>query len=129
MKVPVEIRFRRMRSSAWIEAELRKRTQKLTTCCRHILACRVLVEIPHRHHETGNRFHCSVDVTVPGEEIAVTRGADVQASSRRLTWVKVIHRAFDVARRRLQDYNRKRRGEVKTHSPVPRTRKAERVAS
>ena len=142
MNRPVEIRFRHMASSAWIDADLRARAEKLTTYCQHILACRATVEIPHRHHETGNRFHVSLDLTVPGEEIAVTRTANLHASSRQLdarAFVKslevegmrkdirvVIRETFDVARRRLKTYERRRRGDVKTHRPA---RRAERIAS
>lgn len=145
MTRPVEIRFRHMRPSAWIEDDLRKRVKKLTTYCRHILSCHAVVEIPHRHHETGNRFHVSLDLVVPGEEIAITRGANIHASTRQLnarTWVKayevegmrkdirvVIRDTFDAARRRLQDYGRKRRGEIKTHQPRLRAKRPERLAS
>lgn len=145
MKLPVEIRFRHMKPSAWIDADLRKRAEKLTTYCRHILSCHAVVEIPHRHHETGNRFHVSLDLVVPGEEIAVTRVANLHAATKQMSaraFVKafevegmrkdirvVIRETFDVARRRLRDYERKRRGEVKTHGSVLRMKRAERIAS
>ena len=145
MKLPVEIRFRHMRPSAWIDADLRKRAEKLTTYCRHILSCHLVVEIPHRHHETGNRFHVSLNLVVPREEIAVTRVANLHSATKQLSapaFVKafevegmrkdiriVIRDTFAVARRRLQDYERQRRGEVKTHQSALRMRRAGRLAS
>jgi ribosome-associated translation inhibitor RaiA len=145
MKIPVEIKFRHMRPSEWIDVDLRKRAEKLATYCRRIHSCHVVVEIPHRHHETGNRFHVSLDVVVPGEEIAVTRSANLHASTKHLSereWVKayevegnrkdirvVIRDTFDVARRRLQEYERRRRGEIKTLQRAFRSRRQERIAS
>lgn len=145
MKLPVEIKFRHMRPSEWIDADLRKRAGKLCTYCRRIHSCHVVVEIPHRHHETGNRFHVSLDLVVPGEEIAVTRSANLHASTRQLSaraWAKayevegmqkdirvVIRDTFDVARRRLQEYERRRRGQIKTHQRAFRAKRQERIAS
>lgn len=145
MKLPVEIRFRHMRPSEWIDADLRKRADKLGTYCRRIHSCHVVVEIPHRHHETGNRFHVSLDLVVPGEEIAVTRTANLHASTKQLSeraWAKefevegnrkdirvVIRDTFDVARRRLQEYERRRRGEIKTLQRAFRSRRQARMAS
>jgi cold shock CspA family protein len=102
------------------------------------MSCRVVVTIPHRHHEAGNRFSLRIDLTVPGGEIAVNRESNLHASRKDLgeqDWVKqfevegmrkdlklVIREAFDVARRRIQDYARKRRLEVKTHVEMPRGR-------
>ena len=36
----------------------------------------------------------------------------------------VMRETFDVARRRLRDYERKRRGDVKTHASMPRVKRA-----
>jgi len=79
----------------------------------------------------GNRFSVRIDLRVPGEELTVTHGSNVHGSKQHLDeeeWVKkfdvegmrkhprlVIKEAFDVARRRLQDYTRLRRHAVKTH--------------
>jgi cold shock CspA family protein len=92
--------------------------------------CRVLVELGQRHHETGNRFHVRIDLTVPGEEIVVAHEASERATSRHVEAARItrlaepdparkhavvaVHEAFDIARRRLQDYARRQRGAVKT---------------
>jgi cold shock CspA family protein len=127
-----------MRPSEWIEAEILKRAAKLDACCHDIMSCHVVVDVPHRHHEEGNRFSLRIDLMVPGEEIAVTRASNLHASRQDLDeheWVKqfdiegmrknlrlVIRETFDVARRRLQDYTRKRRLAVKTHQELPHGR-------
>jgi cold shock CspA family protein/ribosome-associated translation inhibitor RaiA len=131
MKLPMTVTFRGMSSSEWIEADIRKRAAKLDTYCRDIMSCHVVVEIPHRHHEAGNRFAVRIDLTVPDEEIAVTRGSNLHAATKDLDeqeWVKqfdvegmrkdlrlVVKEAFDVARRRLQDHARRHRLDVKRH--------------
>jgi ribosome-associated translation inhibitor RaiA len=131
MRLPITITYHGIHSSEWIEHEIRRRAAKLDRYCPRLISCRVVVDIPHRHHEVGNRFNLRIDLTVPGEEIAVTRGSNLHAASQDLEaqeWVKqfdiegmrkhlrvVIREAFDVARRRLQDYTRKHRRPVRLH--------------
>ena len=138
MKLPMTITFRGTLRNDWIEAEIRKRAEKLETYCRDIVSCHVVVEIPHRHHEEGNRFSVRIDVTVPDEEIAVTRGSNLHGFTKDLDeqeWGKrfdvegmrkhlrlVIKEAFDVARRRLQDHTRRHRLDVKRHEETPHGR-------
>jgi len=131
MSAPTTITFQGMAPREWIEAEIGARADKLEKYCGDITSCRVAVDLPHRHHKDGNRFSVRINLTVPGEELAVTHGSNVHGSKQDLDeeeWVKkfdvegmrkhlrlVIKEAFDVARRRLQDYTRLRRHAVKTH--------------
>ncbi len=125
MKVPMTVTFHDVPRLEWIDAEIRARAGKLETFYSDITTCRVVLDRPHRHHEDGNRFSVRVELVVPEEDIAVTRTGNVHASRKQLgeeEWVKqfdveatrkdlrlVLRRTFDVARRRLQDYARKRR--------------------
>jgi len=136
---PVDIAFRNLSSIDWVEADIRKRAAKLASYCPDIQSCRVLVEVPHRHHRHGNRFHIRIDVTVPGEEVAVSHAPDlhgVQQDRGEMATEKgkepdaarkdrrlVIREAFDIARRRLQDYAQRRRHAVKAHVSHPRPRR------
>ena len=138
MNLPISITFRGIPPSEWIEADIYKRAANLDAYCRDIMSCRVVVDIPHRHHEEGNRFRLRIDLTVPGEEIAVNHESNLHAAKQDLDereWVKqfdvegmrkdlrlVMREAFDVARRRLQDYARRRRRAVKTHEESPHGR-------
>ncbi len=131
MKLPMTVTFRGIGRTEWIEADVRERAARLETYCGDIMSCHVVVEIPHRHHEEGNRVSVHIDLTVPDEEIAVTRGSNLHAVAQDLDeqeWTKhfevegmrkdvslVIKNAFDVARRRLQDYVRRHRLDVKRH--------------
>lgn len=131
MRLPLSIIFRGISPTDWIEAEIRKRAEKLDTYYGDVMSCRVTVEVPHWHHEKGNRFGLRIDLTVPGDEIVVNHESSLHASTQDLEkreWAKaleiegmrkdlrlVIREAFDVARRQLQDYARRQRGDVKTH--------------
>jgi ribosome-associated translation inhibitor RaiA len=130
MTLPVDVTFRNLQTSEWLESEIRKRAAKLQTYCADAVACRVLVEVPHRHHEHGNRFHVRITIAVPGEEIAVSHAPSLHATGRngearrgkgseiagmRKDALLVVREAFAAARRQLQDYARRRRLAVKTH--------------
>src|SRR5450759_1390246 len=84
MQLPLTVTFHGMSRSDWIEDDIRKRAAKLETYCPDIMSCRVVVSIPHRHHETGNRFNLRIDLTVPGDEIAVSRESNLHASRKDL---------------------------------------------
>ena len=124
------ITFRGVERTAALEAEVATRLRRLETYYHRIMGCRVLVELGERRHDAGNRYHVRIDLTVPGEEIVVTHEGGLHAAAQDLEAEKLsrvaepdperkyarvaIRHAFDVARRRLQDYARRQRGAVKT---------------
>jgi len=127
----VEVTFRNMKTSAWLEKDIRERAGKLETYCPDIVACRVLVGIPHRHHEHGNRFEVHIDVVVPGEELAVSHSPSIRVTKSdgegavgkrteilgmRKDVLLVVRDAFAAAKRQVQDYARRRRLAVKAHT-------------
>jgi hypothetical protein len=56
MAIPIEITFRNMASSAAIETQLHDRAEALERFCPGISACRVVIELAHRHHHHGKLF-------------------------------------------------------------------------
>jgi cold shock CspA family protein/ribosome-associated translation inhibitor RaiA len=138
MQLTPTITFRGIGPSAALEAAIRARIDKLETYYHSIMGCRVLVEFAQRHHETGNRYHVRIDLTVPGEEIVVAHDASLHATAQDVAMEKAtkenepdperkhayvaIREAFDVARRRLQDFARRQRGTVKAAARRPRGR-------
>ena len=103
MRQPMTITFPGMKPNPVVEAEIRKRAEKLDALCPGIISCHVVADIPHRHRQRGNNFRVRIDIKVRREEIAVARDGpqkDLQL---------VLRRAFDVARRRLQEHRRQRR--------------------
>jgi cold shock CspA family protein/ribosome-associated translation inhibitor RaiA len=129
MQLTPTLTFRGVERTTALETEILTRLRKLETYYGGIMGCRVLVELVQRHHDAGNRYHVRIDLTVPGEEIVVAHEAGLHATAQDLDAEKIskvaesdperkharvaIREAFDIARRRLQDYVRRQRGVVK----------------
>lgn len=138
MKSQLQITFRNMEPSKEIEEWIRAEAAKLDLLYRQLMGCRVMVEVPHRHHRKGSPYHIRIDLTVPRGEIVVKREPSLSARARQLgerqiekhAEVKIprknlriaIDEAFKAAGRRLQDYARRRRGDTKSHAQLPEAR-------
>jgi cold shock CspA family protein len=136
MQITPSITFRGIAPSAALEADALARIRKLETYYHGIMGCRVLVELAECHHEIGNHYHVRIDLTVPGEEIVVAHDASLHATAQDVETEKItksaepdaerkhahvaVREAFDIARRRLQDYVRRQRGTVKIPARSPR---------
>jgi ribosome-associated translation inhibitor RaiA len=115
----VEITFRNMQTSSWLETEIRERAAKLEALCPDIVTCRVMVDKPHHHKPALRRFSVHIDLAVPGEEIAVSHSPHFRKQSEdvlRKDILSVVRHAFAAAKRQLQDYVRRRRHQVKAHT-------------
>ena len=115
----VEVTFRNMQTSDWLEQDILERAAKLETYCPDIVTCRVMIDKPHHHKSAGRRFSVHIDIAVPGEEIAVSHSPNVRKQSDdgpRKDVLAVVREAFSSARRQLQDYVRRRRNDVKSHT-------------
>jgi len=120
MQVPLQISFRHMEHSDEIEAIVRQKAALLDKFADHIMGCRVVVEPASQHHERGNLYEVRIDLTVPDEEIAVTREPSQHTQDRDIH--VALREAFDSARRQLEDYARRRRGSIKTLETAPHAR-------
>ena len=120
MKLPVQIAFHNMPQHADIASAIRAHAEWLENYHDRIMSCRVVVDRPHSHHKEGNRCQVRIDLKVPGGELAVKREPSQHADSQDLDFM--IRDAFDEARRQLEDFARRRRGEVKAHAPLPHAR-------
>lgn len=116
MKLALQVTFRDMPRSEAVEAEIQRRVTKLEEFCDRIMSCRVTVETPARHKQQGKLHSVHIDLKVPGGEIASTRRQEHED-----VYV-AIRDAFDSVRRRLEDYMRRQRGDVKQHEPLLRGR-------
>lgn len=114
MKLPLQITFRGLEPSAALEAKVRERAEALETFAADVISCRVVIEQVHKHHRRGNLFEVRVDLKVPGEEIAVSREHALHHSHTDA--YVAVRDAFDEVRRRLQDHERRIRGQVKAHA-------------
>ena len=119
----VHLSFRDMDPSPAVEERVRERAARLERYFDRITACRVVIESPHHHHHKGKLFRVRVDLTVPDGTIIADGGRSVDSSHEDV--YVAIRDAFDTARRELEDWVRRRRGEVKHHATARRSPAAE----
>jgi cold shock CspA family protein len=124
-----------MEPSANVEDWVREEIDKLESYYGKIMGCRVALEIPHRHRAKGKHYHIRIRLTVPGREIVVkwepTLGKEArhlrvpeltkrwEVNPRHKKLRQALNDAFKAAGRRLEDYARRHRGDVKTHALLP----------
>ncbi len=110
MQIPLQITIRDVEHSEALETHIRDKAKKLDEFFDHIMSCRVVVEMPHKHQHQGKQYTVRIDLGVAGGEIVVNRdhAEDVYVALRD---------AFDAAKRKLEDYVSKLRGDVKKHEP------------
>jgi hypothetical protein len=133
MPIPLTTTFRRVRNSEALEAQIRLRVDKLGAYASSIVSARVLVELAERHRHDGNHIHVRINLALRGETLVIDQRVSTRPTARARGEAKArkqdelgrdhkranvaIREAFEAARRRLQDFERRRRGEVKTHAP------------
>lgn len=113
MTVPVQVSFRGIDPSEFLEAEVRARAATLERFSDRIIACKVVLEPSGKSHHKGNIYHVRIDLTVPGKEIVVSR--DPPANHAHEDMHVAIRDAFAAAKRQLEDYVRIANGNVKNH--------------
>jgi cold shock CspA family protein len=112
LQIPLEITAHHFGLNDALEAMIRERAESLEKFYPRLIRCHVTIEGPGNHHRTGGPYDVKIDLSVPGKELVVTRqtGEDVTV---------VLRDAFDAARRQLQDFARKQRGDTKNHEGPP----------
>ncbi len=108
MRVPLQISLHGIEHSNALYNAIKEKAEKLDRYYDRIMSCRVVLELAGRHKRRGKQFSVHVDLKVPGGELAVTREHDEQLET-------ALRDAFDAARRKLEDYARGQRGDVKQH--------------
>lgn len=124
--IPTQVTFRGLPHSGALEWVIQERVSWLEQFYAGIMSCRVLVELPHRHQQSGRHFHVRIELTIPGnppivvshepslhgpmkdvEDVTHHKETEVE-SVHRYAHV-AVHEAFHVARRQLQDLAREQR--------------------
>jgi cold shock CspA family protein/ribosome-associated translation inhibitor RaiA len=123
MRLPLQISFHNLPHSDEIEDRIREEVDRLEEFYDEIMSCRIVVDVPHRHHGEGNLYEIRIDLKTPGGEIVVKRNPAEHMEYRDLDLA--IRDAFDGAKRQLEDRSRTIRGDVKTHEPLPHARVAQ----
>jgi ribosome-associated translation inhibitor RaiA len=113
MKIPMAVNLPEVEGAAELERKIRQRAAKLERFSTDILNCQVWLEAPEGHHRKGRLYRVRIRLTVPGEEILVEEQPPHEDPHA------AIRSSFDAARRQLEDFVRRRRGQVKTHRRAP----------
>jgi len=109
--VPLQVTLHHATLSPELEKQVRAQAARLSRFYDRITACHVTIDVPqHRRRSDAAQFGVRISLTVPGGEIAITR-------QPREDLPIALQRAFEAARRRLQDHARRLQGATKVHEP------------
>lgn len=108
--LPVSVVFRNMEPSATVQAGAVKYAAKLGKKFGRIQTCRVIVDAPKHVHRKVKEFRVSIDLKLPGHEIATKSTSSDKAVYDDLSLA--LREAFATATRQLQDHVRKVKGGV-----------------
>lgn len=109
MQLPLQIAARGVELESGAEALIRQYAGKLERYHDRITGIRVMVDVPQRQMGEPIMYNVRFDITVPGSELVVKHQAHPELHT-------AIQRAFEAARRRLQDAVRRQRGDVKARA-------------
>lgn len=101
MKLPVNIQFHGLEPSDAMESSAREHARKLDSLAPDIMACRVSIDLAHKHKHQGRQFGVRIDLTLPGHELVVNH---VQHEDAHIA----LRDAFEKMKRQLEDVVRKR---------------------
>lgn len=108
MQVPVQISFHGLDKSDAVETRIREKVAKLEQYFDRITGCRVVVERHHRSGHasaTGQPYHVSIILEVPGDELIVKRDPKRDDSLKDHEDIQIALRdAFAAMGRQLKDY-------------------------
>ena len=114
MEIPLEITYRGVEKTSDIEELIHSKAAKLDKICDFIISCRVAVEKPHEHQQSGNPFRVRINMRIPpGHDLVVKRESAGGYLHEKLP--VVLSAAFDAAFRQLKKQMDKQQGQVKTH--------------
>ena len=114
MILPLQITFRQMAPAPALEARIRELAAHLDRFSAHIMRCHVIVEPLSHHARQGALYDFHIDITLPDGEIAIRRARPADHAHE--DPYVALRDAFRAARRKLEDYERRRRGHVKSRS-------------
>lgn len=112
MRLPLLITARGMDLTPAMEDNVRRRAQKLERFTDRILACRVVIEEPPRHHHKGAAYNVHIDLTVPGFELVVKREPNPDL-------YLAVRDAFNAVQRQLTEHFDRLHAHSRAPLPVP----------
>lgn len=117
MQTAPRISFHGFSASPTLKALVEEQIDQLERFHPRVIGCHVTVEVPHRRHRKGRVWHVKVDVSLPGDDVVITREAEVGKRHERPE--AAIRDAFKDARRLLKERRSKQVGQIKVHEGQP----------
>jgi len=125
MQIPLKIDFEGgLAASEALRARIEREAQKLERFSDRITACRVAVIGRSGRHHQGDLYQIRIQITLPGRaDVVVDRNPSADHAHE--DPYVAVRDAFNAARRRLQDHQRRFEGRVKSHEAPPHGRVAQ----
>ena len=121
MEKSLQIAFKDMDSSEFLERSIRERVDRLERFHSNIVACRVVVNEPYRTAgSVKNPLGITVEVDVPGHSTIIGK-EEQERREMKNDQLAVVMRAFDAVHRQLDELSDIRQGEVKQHEGAGET--------
>jgi cold shock CspA family protein len=118
MRKPLQIAFRNMDSSEFLERLVREKVERLEKFNPAVIGCRVVIEVPHRSPDSGKvPLGIAVEVEVPGRPLVVAKGEEDRREMKG-DMTRVINRTFEAVQRQLSELQDIREGVVKQHGAM-----------
>jgi ribosomal subunit interface protein len=116
MELGLQITARDIEITDAIRAEITEKAEKLDKYYERIMRCKVVLESPKRHQHEGKLYSLNIYLTVPGGgELVVKREPNKDL-------YVAIRDSFQAARRKLEDFARQQRLDVKHHEEPPQAK-------
>jgi ribosome-associated translation inhibitor RaiA len=116
MERPLQIAFKNMASSEFIEALVRERVERLQRFHPNITGARVVVEVPHRGAEGGKvPIGVAAEIDVPGHKPIIAKGEQDRREMKG-DQSAIINRVFEAIERQLEQTTAIMNREVKNHT-------------
>ena len=113
MQVPLELIFKDIPPTDWIEKLVQEKVRHLEQIHPDIISCHVTIREPHRRHRKGNLAEVGIEVRMSGGTLTVhQRQTDFR---EHVHFAVAIRDGFAAMTRKVNDWKEKRRGDVKTH--------------
>lgn len=113
--IPLEISYRHMESSDALSERISSHAERLEKFYDHIIGCHVVISSSGKtNSHPAKEFAIRIDLKVPDRSISVHERLGAPLSQERIS--ATINHTFHKLRRRLEDYARIRRGQVKFHN-------------
>ncbi|WP_035484855.1 HPF/RaiA family ribosome-associated protein [Geminicoccus roseus] len=113
MERPLQIAYKALEPSEFLDALIRERAEKLDRYHPNVIGCRVVVEVPHRSAESGKTpIGIAVEVEVAGRNTIVGK-SETERREAKNDHNAVVTRAFEAVQRQLEDSARTRREQAR----------------